>query len=87
MSAPPTTHISSIPSTVRSERDRIIAPGAENVGQAQIVPELSKPFALSGLFGVAECDAFVTELDDGEGSVMVIEQDELIEDSTRDQAM
>ncbi len=35
-----------------------IAPGAENVGQAQIVAEFSKPFMLEGFFGVADAGAF-----------------------------
>ena len=35
-----------------------IAPGAENVGQAQIVSEFSKSFTLDGLFGAADAGAF-----------------------------
>ncbi len=35
-----------------------IAPGAENVGQAQIVNTFSKPFELEGLFGAADAGAF-----------------------------
>jgi nuclear GTP-binding protein len=38
-----------------------IAPGAENVGQAQIVTEFSKPFQLEGLFGAADVGAFGNE--------------------------
>ena len=34
------------------------APGAENVGQAQILAELGKPFELEGLFGAADSGAF-----------------------------
>jgi hypothetical protein len=41
-----------------------IAPGAENVGQAQIVPQFSKPFQLEGLFGVADAGAFGHEGDE-----------------------
>jgi nuclear GTP-binding protein len=82
MSIPPTTHISSIPSTVRSGGDRIIAPGAENVGQAQIVTELSKPFTLDGLFGAADRNAFDAKMGDAEDSGMVVEQEEHMEDDT-----
>lgn len=56
-SVPPTIHPSLIPSTI-SGPEHQIAPGAENVGQAQIVSEFSKPFALEGLFGVADEGAF-----------------------------
>ncbi|PFH53640.1 hypothetical protein AMATHDRAFT_1276 [Amanita thiersii Skay4041] len=35
-----------------------VAPGAENVGQAQILSEFSKPFTLEGLFGAADAGAF-----------------------------
>lgn len=86
MSIPPTTHISSIPSTVRSGGDRVIAPGAENVGRAQIVTELSKPFTLDGLFGDADCHAFDAEMEDTEGSGMTVEQqEETMEDDTPEQ--
>lgn len=36
----------------------IIAPGAENVGQAQILNSFSKPFELDGLFNAADAGAF-----------------------------
>ena len=36
----------------------MIAPGAENVGQARIVTELGKAFAVEGLFGMADQGAF-----------------------------
>ena len=36
----------------------MIAPGAENVGQAQILTEFSQPFTLDGLFGAADAGAF-----------------------------
>jgi len=36
----------------------MIAPGAETVGQAQILNELGKPFELTGLFGAADAGAF-----------------------------
>lgn len=38
-----------------------IVPGAENVGQAQIVSQFSKPFQLEGLFGAADAGAFGNE--------------------------
>ena len=82
MSTPPTTHISSIPSTIRSGGDRIIAPGAENVGQAQIVTELSKPFTLDVFFGAADRNAFDAEMGDAEDSGMVVEREEPMEDDT-----
>ncbi|KAM6499506.1 P-loop containing nucleoside triphosphate hydrolase protein [Amanita muscaria] len=59
-STPPTTHPSSIPSVVKTSKtsDTIVAPGAENVGQAQIVSQFSQPFTLEGLFGAADAGAF-----------------------------
>lgn len=36
----------------------VIAPGAENVGHAQILSSFSKPFELEGLFGAADAGAF-----------------------------
>ncbi|KAH9946725.1 hypothetical protein B0H21DRAFT_742131 [Amylocystis lapponica] len=57
-SVPPTIHPSSVPSTVPGTGAQIVAPGAENVGQAQILNEFSKPFTLEGLFGVADAGAF-----------------------------
>lgn len=56
-STPPTVHPSLVPSTL-SGPEHQIAPGAENVGQAQILTEFSKPFALEGLFGAADAGAF-----------------------------
>ena len=43
-----------------------VAPGAETVGQAQIVSEFSKPFTLDGLFGAADAGAFGGEPGDAE---------------------
>ena len=58
-STPPTVHPSLIPSTVAtSSGEQVIAPGAENVGQARIVTELGKAFAVEGLFGMADQGAF-----------------------------
>jgi nuclear GTP-binding protein len=85
MSTPPTTHISSIPSTVCSGGDRVIAPGAENVGQAQIVTELSKPFTLNGLFGDADHNVFDAEMGGAEDSGMAVEQEEPMEDDIPNQ--
>ena len=52
----------------------IIAPGAESVGQAQILSEYSKPFHLEGLFGDADAGAFGGRKDD-EDSAMVADED------------
>ena len=60
-SIPPTVHPSSIPSTIAGGGSEHIAPGAETVGQAQIVSEFSKPFELAGLFGTADAGAFDNE--------------------------
>ncbi|OJT11715.1 Guanine nucleotide-binding protein-like 3 -like protein [Trametes pubescens] len=56
-STPPSVHPSLIPSTVPGGSHQI-APGAETVGQAQIVAELAQPFSLAGLFGAADAGAF-----------------------------
>lgn len=52
---------STIPSTTGGSSTSIVAPGAETVGQAQILTELSKPFELAGLFGAADAGAFASE--------------------------
>jgi nuclear GTP-binding protein len=70
MSSPPSTHASFIPSTIQSNGERIIAPGAENVGQAQILTELAKPFTLEGLFGAADAGAFGGLPSDGQDAIM-----------------
>ncbi|KAG5634932.1 hypothetical protein H0H81_000298 [Sphagnurus paluster] len=63
-SEPPAIHPSLIPSVVpsslggSSSNAPVIAPGAENVGQAQILSSFSKPFELEGLFGAADAGAF-----------------------------
>ncbi|KAJ7096388.1 P-loop containing nucleoside triphosphate hydrolase protein [Mycena epipterygia] len=57
-SEPPAIHPSLIPSTVGSGAGAIIAPGAEQVGQAQILSAFSQPFSLPGLFGDADAGAF-----------------------------
>ena len=59
-SVPPSIHPSSIPSVVPNTNTTgvVIAPGAENVGRAQILGELGKPFELEGLFGRADAGAF-----------------------------
>ncbi|KAG6833960.1 hypothetical protein H0H87_007971 [Tephrocybe sp. NHM501043] len=61
-SEPPAIHPSLIPSVVptnpNSSSTPVIAPGAENVGQAQILNTFSKPFELAGLFGAADAGAF-----------------------------
>uniref|UniRef100_A0A8H7XRC6 CP-type G domain-containing protein n=1 Tax=Psilocybe cubensis TaxID=181762 RepID=A0A8H7XRC6_PSICU len=74
-STPPTIHPSMIPSTVAATRTGedgpVIAPGAENVGQAQILTEFSKPFQLEGLFGAADAGAF-----GGDGDVAMGDEDD-----------
>src|SRR4051794_38312240 len=60
--SPPAVHPSSIPALVP-------APGAERVGEAQIVAELGKPFELAGLFGAADSGAF------GDGDAAVREDE------------
>ncbi|KAF6762499.1 hypothetical protein DFP72DRAFT_1164431 [Ephemerocybe angulata] len=61
-SEPPTVHPSLIPSTMPTNPsgavEPIIRPGAEQVGQAQILTTLSKPFELGGLFNAADAGAF-----------------------------
>ncbi|KAG6842018.1 hypothetical protein C0991_003544 [Blastosporella zonata] len=61
-SEPPAIHPSLIPSVVPTNHNSsaapVIAPGAENVGQAQILNTFSKPFELAGLFGAADAGAF-----------------------------
>ncbi|RPD55362.1 P-loop containing nucleoside triphosphate hydrolase protein [Lentinus tigrinus ALCF2SS1-7] len=56
-SSPPELHPSLVPSTVPGGSNQV-APGAETVGQAQIVTEFAKPFTLDGLFGAADAGAF-----------------------------
>lgn len=58
-SVPPTVHPSSVPTAFATAHgETFIAPGAETVGQAQILTELGKPFSLDGLFGSADAGAF-----------------------------
>jgi nuclear GTP-binding protein len=52
----------------------IIAPGAENIGQAQILSEYSKPFHLEGIFGDADEGAFGGRKDD-EDTAMLADED------------
>ncbi|KAG6878597.1 hypothetical protein C0993_003052 [Termitomyces sp. T159_Od127] len=66
-SEPPAIHPSLIPSVVptninSSSSAPVIAPGAENVGQAQIVSSFSKPFELTGIFGAADAGAFLEDM-------------------------
>ncbi|ESK89938.1 hypothetical protein Moror_786 [Moniliophthora roreri MCA 2997] len=65
-SIPPAIHPSSMPSTIQTQNSEVtIAPGAENVGQAQIVTSFSKPFKLEGLFGAADAGAFGGDVEMG----------------------
>ena len=69
-SEPPTIHPSLIPTTINTTEGAVVAPGAENVGQARIITEFSKPFELEGLMGMADQGAF------GEGAEeMVVEEE------------
>ncbi|KAG6373687.1 P-loop containing nucleoside triphosphate hydrolase protein [Boletus reticuloceps] len=63
-SDPPTIHPSMIPSMIPSTAggSAVVAPGAETVGQAQILADFSKPFELAGLFGAADAGAFASEV-------------------------
>jgi nuclear GTP-binding protein len=52
-------HLPSLVAATRNGDDGpMIAPGAENVGHAQILSEFSQPFTLDGLFGAADAGAF-----------------------------
>ncbi|KAF8124944.1 P-loop containing nucleoside triphosphate hydrolase protein [Boletus edulis] len=63
-----TIHPSMIPSTIPSTAggSAVVAPGAETVGQAQILTDFSKPFELTGLFGAADAGAFASEVTMGD---------------------
>ncbi|KAI0081336.1 P-loop containing nucleoside triphosphate hydrolase protein [Panus rudis PR-1116 ss-1] len=65
-STPPAIHPSMIPSIVAAgpSGEAVIAPGAENVGQARIITEFSKPFEMEGLFGMADQGAFANKNED-----------------------
>lgn len=82
-STPPDVHPSLIPSTVVDGSTRTIAPGAETVGQAQILTEFAKPFTLDGLFGAADAGAFGG--DAGTDAMMLEPQeDELVDQMDED---
>ncbi|KAJ4478163.1 P-loop containing nucleoside triphosphate hydrolase protein [Lentinula aciculospora] len=57
---------------------QIIAPGAENVGHAQILSSFSEPFQLEGLFGAADAGAF------GEGGARDVLDQNMDIESTQD---
>lgn len=67
-----------------------VAPGAENVGHAQILSAFSKPFELAGLFGTADAGAFglsgdneMMDADDDDGDVFLdAVEDQMDEDKT-----
>ncbi|KAH9938822.1 P-loop containing nucleoside triphosphate hydrolase protein [Epithele typhae] len=69
-SQPPVLHPSLVPSTVPGTAGAQVAPGAETVGQAQIVTELAPAFTLAGLFGAADAGAF-----GGDGADAVMDMD------------
>ncbi|TFK51385.1 P-loop containing nucleoside triphosphate hydrolase protein [Heliocybe sulcata] len=63
-SVPPSVHPSSIPTQVEAG---VVAPGAEEVGQAKIVTQFAPAFNIEGLFGQADKGAFEdAEMQDGE---------------------
>ncbi|RPD68714.1 P-loop containing nucleoside triphosphate hydrolase protein [Lentinus tigrinus ALCF2SS1-7] len=75
-SSPPELHPSLVPSTVPGASNQV-APGAETVGQAQIVTEFAKPFTLDGLFGAADAGAFAdAEMADAEDTEAAESMDE-----------
>ncbi|KAF9466816.1 hypothetical protein BDZ94DRAFT_1250845 [Collybia nuda] len=87
-SIPPEIHPSLIPSMVptnpNSSASPIIAPGAENVGQAQILSSFSKPFELTGLFGAADAGAFGK----GSGDIAMADEDgDIFWDAVEGEAM
>ena len=51
-----------------------IAPGEENVGQAQIITEFSKPFSLEGLFGVADTGAIAERVDSDDHPMGIVDE-------------
>ncbi|KAF7315379.1 Proteophosphoglycan ppg4 [Mycena indigotica] len=75
-SEPPVLHPSSIPSTIGSGAATIIAPGAEQVGQAKILTEFSAPFSLPGLFEHADAGAFGGDVDMTDNNNDNVEMDE-----------
>ena len=84
-SEPPQIHPSLIPSVVQTSTSAapVIAPGAEQVGHAQIVTEYAKPFELAGLFGAADAGAFGGDVPmDGEGETedMALDEDQAAND-------
>ncbi|KAJ6499366.1 P-loop containing nucleoside triphosphate hydrolase protein [Mycena sanguinolenta] len=78
-SEPPAVHFSSIPSTVGSGAAATIAPGAEQVGQAQILSVFSAPFSLPGLFESADAGAFGPQA--GDVAMDADEDDEVFVDA------
>lgn len=78
-SNPPTVHPSSLPTMLPSSStgEAVVAPGAENVGQARIINQFGKAFELNGLFGLADDGAFNPDSDQN----MAVE-DEAQEDDT-----
>ncbi|KAH8105284.1 hypothetical protein BXZ70DRAFT_920196 [Cristinia sonorae] len=70
-SEPPTVHPSLIPSTVTTSEGTVVAPGAENVGEARIVTEFGKAFEIEGLLGMADAGAFGAESEE-----MAVEEEE-----------
>ncbi|GLB42893.1 putative 50S ribosome-binding GTPase [Lyophyllum shimeji] len=87
-SEPPAIHPSLIPSVVPGSSDApVIAPGAENVGHAQILSEFSKPFTLEGLFGAADAGAFGEGTGDVPMNAEVDEDGDMFFDAVEGDAM
>ncbi|CDO70153.1 hypothetical protein BN946_scf185009.g4 [Trametes cinnabarina] len=83
-STPPTVHPSLVPSTVSGSSGVQVAPGAETVGQAQIVTEFAKPFTLDGLFGAADAGAFGGEGADAEMADEPVDAEDAVESMDED---
>ena len=80
-SDPPTLHASHVPSTIHlNDGTEQVAPGAEMTGCAQIVSELGTPFVLEGLFGDADADAGMMDVEPSEDAVATMD----VEDEVRD---
>ncbi|TFK22857.1 hypothetical protein FA15DRAFT_671103 [Coprinopsis marcescibilis] len=80
-SQPPEIHPSLIPSKVQSgsgDPAPTIAPGAEQVGQANILNNFSKPFELDGLFSAADAGAFSSK---GDVQMIPEEEDDVFHDA------
>ncbi|THH09505.1 hypothetical protein EW145_g1975 [Phellinidium pouzarii] len=87
-SVPPAIHPSNVPATVSAATSAKyglgdggagVAPGAENVGSAQIVTEMAPAFDIGGLFSQADAGAFDYEMDDGDREQLQLPADDVVE--------